>query len=319
MFDTNLTFWDLLVVVFYFGFQLSLGLIFRAFSKDASDYFRAGGSILWWLVGASAFMTQFSAWTFTGAAGKAYVDGVLVAAIFFGNAVGYLGNYFFTAYRFRRLRLVTPIEGVRDRFGTNQRTGLHLAAGADERGLCRDLAERPGDRRFEFLQRSHRNHHHRCRRRRGLYECDGGILGDHRVGLHADRPAHEHHPGGLLSRSQSPRGGRNWGLHRESPGAPLRILEGRRRQLCLHVDLRRLRHPVLQAQQHVRVLPLPRGEGRQAGAQGRPHGRLPDVRRSLHLVHSADGRARSSNPTSPRSFRSSTSPTKAPSSLSGWS
>lgn len=121
MFGTNLNHWDLLVVVFYFAFQFSLGLIFRAFSKDASDYFRAGGSMLWWLVGASAFMTQFSAWTFTGAAGKAYIDGMLVAAIFFGNSVGYLMNYWVTAHRFRRMRVITPIEGVRDRFGrTNE-------------------------------------------------------------------------------------------------------------------------------------------------------------------------------------------------------
>ncbi|MEZ5278491.1 MAG: hypothetical protein R3F07_19065, partial [Opitutaceae bacterium] len=121
MFGTNLNGWDLLVIVFYFCFQLSLGLIFRVFSKDASDYFRGGGSMLWWLVGASAFMTQFSAWTFTGAAGKAYVDGVLVAAIFFGNAVGYLCNYFVTAAKFRRMRTITAIEGVRDRYGhTNE-------------------------------------------------------------------------------------------------------------------------------------------------------------------------------------------------------
>lgn len=117
MFGTNLNQWDLLVVVFYFAFQFSLGLIFRAFSKDASDYFRAGGSMLWWLVGASCFMTQFSAWTFTGAAGKAYVDGMLVAAIFMGNAVGYLGNALITGHRFRRMRVVTAMDGVRDRFG----------------------------------------------------------------------------------------------------------------------------------------------------------------------------------------------------------
>ena len=118
MYGTNLSGWDLLVIVFYFGFQFSLGLIFRAFSKDASDYFRAGGSMLWWLVGASAFMTQFSAWTFTGAAGKAYIDGWLVAAIFFGNSLGYLCNYAFTSYRFRRMRVITAIEGVRDRYGS---------------------------------------------------------------------------------------------------------------------------------------------------------------------------------------------------------
>jgi Na+/proline symporter len=121
MFGTNLGSWDLLVIVFYFGFQLSLGVIFRAFSKDASDYFRAGGSMLWWLVGASAFMTQFSAWTFTGAAGKAYTDGILVAAIFFGNSLGYFCNYLFTSYKFRRMRTITAIEGVRDRYGrTNE-------------------------------------------------------------------------------------------------------------------------------------------------------------------------------------------------------
>jgi len=121
MFGTNLGSWDLLVIVFYFIFQFSLGLIFRVFSKDASDYFRGGGSMLWWLVGASAFMTQFSAWTFTGAAGKAYVDGILVMAIFFGNAVGYMFNAFLTARKFRRMRVITPIEGVRDRFGqTNE-------------------------------------------------------------------------------------------------------------------------------------------------------------------------------------------------------
>lgn len=118
MYGTNLSGWDLLVIVFYFGFQFSLGLIFRAFSKDASDYFRAGGSMLWWLVGASAFMTQFSAWTFTGAAGKAYIDGWLVAAIFFGNSLGYLCNWAFTSYRFRRMRVITAIEGVRDRYGS---------------------------------------------------------------------------------------------------------------------------------------------------------------------------------------------------------
>lgn len=121
MFGTNLNSWDLLVIVFYFCFQLSLGLIFRAFSKNASDYFRGGGSMLWWLVGASAFMTQFSAWTFTGAAGKAYVDGTLVMAIFFGNAIGYFFNYLITAQKFRRMRVITAIEGVRDRYGyTNE-------------------------------------------------------------------------------------------------------------------------------------------------------------------------------------------------------
>ena len=38
-------------------------------------------------------------------------------AIFFGNALGYFCNYLYTSYRYRRMRVVTAIEGVRDRFG----------------------------------------------------------------------------------------------------------------------------------------------------------------------------------------------------------
>jgi SSS family transporter len=112
-----LSIYDHIVIVFYFVFMLGIGFVFRHFSKNDSDYFRGGASMLWWMVGATAFMTQFSAWTFTGAASKAYQDGTLVALIFFANAAGYFVNYLWTAGRFRRMRLITPIEGVRERFG----------------------------------------------------------------------------------------------------------------------------------------------------------------------------------------------------------
>lgn len=114
---TNLTLWDLAVLAFYLVFMFAIGFVYKSFSQDSSDYFRGGGSMLWWMVGASAFMTQFSAWTFTGAAGKAYTDGALVSMIFFGNALGYLLNFFVTSYRFRRMRVITPIDAVRARFG----------------------------------------------------------------------------------------------------------------------------------------------------------------------------------------------------------
>ena len=116
-FGTNLTLWDMAVLAFYVVFMFAIGFVYKSFSSDSSDYFRGGGSMLWWMVGASAFMTQFSAWTFTGAAGKAYTDGALVSMIFFGNAVGYFLNYLVTSYRFRRMRVVTPIDAVLKRFG----------------------------------------------------------------------------------------------------------------------------------------------------------------------------------------------------------
>ncbi|PMH45040.1 transporter [Vibrio sp. 10N.286.49.B3] len=110
-----------LIVGIYFLFLIAIGWMFRTFTTNTSDYFRGGGNMLWWMVGATAFMTQFSAWTFTGAAGKAYTDGFAVAILFLANAFGYLMNYLYFAPKFRQLRVVTVIEAVRMRFGnTNE-------------------------------------------------------------------------------------------------------------------------------------------------------------------------------------------------------
>lgn len=105
------------VVIVYFVFLIVIGWAFRNLTSNTSDYFRGGGNVLWWMVGASAFMTQFSSWTFTGAAGKAYVDGFAVAFLFVGNALGFFFNYLYFAPRFRQMRVVTVIEALRLRFG----------------------------------------------------------------------------------------------------------------------------------------------------------------------------------------------------------
>jgi len=105
------------VVLIYFAFLIVIGWAFRNLSKNTSDYFRGGGNVLWWMVGASAFMTQFSSWTFTGAAGKAYTDGLAVAFIFVGNAIGFFLNYLYFAPRFRQMRVVTVVEALQLRFG----------------------------------------------------------------------------------------------------------------------------------------------------------------------------------------------------------
>ncbi len=112
---------DAIIVGIYFIFLMAIGWMFRTFTSTTSDYFRGGGNMLWWMVGATAFMTQFSAWTFTGAAGKAYNDGFAVAVIFVANAFGYLMNYLYFAPKFRQLRVITVIEAIRMRFGaTNE-------------------------------------------------------------------------------------------------------------------------------------------------------------------------------------------------------
>ncbi|MCK5922377.1 MAG: hypothetical protein KAG66_15635 [Methylococcales bacterium] len=109
--------YDYGVIAFYLLFMLLLGPVYKSFSKTASDYFRGGGGMLWWVVGSSTFMTTFSAWSFTGGAAKAYETGTFFLLLFLCNFIGLFFTYFFAAPRFRQMRVVTAIEAVRKRYG----------------------------------------------------------------------------------------------------------------------------------------------------------------------------------------------------------
>ena len=82
-----ITLYDYLIIGFYLVFMLAIGVVFRRMSKDTSDYFRAGGAMPWWLTGTSAWIFSFTAWTFTGAAGKVYESGPLVLIVFYATVV----------------------------------------------------------------------------------------------------------------------------------------------------------------------------------------------------------------------------------------
>lgn len=110
--------YEYLVIVGYFLLVLGIGLNFRKMArKSTSDYFRGGGRMLWWMVGSTAFMMQFSAWTFTGAAGKAFSDGFAVCLVFLANTFSYFCGWAYFAQRFRQMRVDTPTEAIRRRFG----------------------------------------------------------------------------------------------------------------------------------------------------------------------------------------------------------
>jgi len=109
--------YDYLIIAFYFVFILAVGLVFRRLSKNTSDYFRCGGSMPWWITGVSAWIATFSAWTFTGAAGKIYETGTLVLGMYYATVPPLVIVLLFTCFRFRRMRVVTWMEGVRHRYG----------------------------------------------------------------------------------------------------------------------------------------------------------------------------------------------------------
>ncbi|RJG49927.1 sodium:solute symporter family transporter [Motilimonas pumila] len=108
---------DITVIGAYFAFILIAALLFKRFATDSSQFIRGGGAMMWWMAGATAFMTQFSAWTFTGAAAKAYEDGFPVLLVFWGNALGFFIAAAYFASRFRKLRVDTPMEVIQQRFG----------------------------------------------------------------------------------------------------------------------------------------------------------------------------------------------------------
>jgi Na+/proline symporter len=80
---------EYVVIGAYLLMLLGVGFAMRKMSSDVSDYFRAGAKGTWYLVGSSAFMAAFSAWTFTGAAGVAYEAGWSVIIIYASNAAGF--------------------------------------------------------------------------------------------------------------------------------------------------------------------------------------------------------------------------------------
>ncbi|MCA9274289.1 MAG: hypothetical protein KDA31_14735 [Phycisphaerales bacterium] len=108
---------EYIVIAGYLAFLIAMGLVFRSFNSNVSDYFRSGCKGTWWLVGASAFMGVFSAWTFTGAAGSAFESGWSILIIFLGNVVAFAVHALLLAPWFRQLRAVTAPEVIRKRFG----------------------------------------------------------------------------------------------------------------------------------------------------------------------------------------------------------
>jgi Na+/proline symporter len=113
----NLSPWDYLIIVCYFAFVLSIGWLFRRSNKNASDYFRGGGNMLWWVAGMSVMASGISTWTFTGGAAKCYHDGFVLPVTYWLAGVPSLLVALWAAPKMRRFRVITAIEAVFRRFG----------------------------------------------------------------------------------------------------------------------------------------------------------------------------------------------------------
>jgi SSS family transporter len=140
--------YDYLVILAYFLFMLGIGLYFMKINKGGREYFAGGSMIPWWVSGMTLYMANFSAWTFTGAAGFAYTTGWF-AILYFGTwSIAYYFGSQLTAAKWRRTRSISPVEYTLTRFNfTTQQflsiviaTNFTLSAGVQLAATCKLLA-----------------------------------------------------------------------------------------------------------------------------------------------------------------------------------
>src|SRR6266700_2745167 len=107
---------DYAVIALYALLMVLVGIYVVRFNRGAAEYFRGGSRVPWLVAGLSCFMSGFSAWTFTGAAGVAYRAGIAATGLYIGNALSFLLGYFIFSKLWRRSRVTTVMEYLSDRF-----------------------------------------------------------------------------------------------------------------------------------------------------------------------------------------------------------
>jgi SSS family solute:Na+ symporter len=110
---------DYAVMAGHLLLMVGVGFFFYRYVKNANDFFKSSNRLPWWVAGLSSFMSSFSAWTFTGGAGKIYEDGISGAAILWGSAVALLLSYFVFAKLWRRSRVMTLMEFMSERYNVS--------------------------------------------------------------------------------------------------------------------------------------------------------------------------------------------------------
>lgn len=108
---------EYIIIVVYLLFLLSMGVILSRMNRNAGDYIRGGSQGTWWLVGTSAFMSTFSAYTFTANGSLAFESGPTALIIFIGVTSGQLIAAIWVGPWLRQTRAMTFMDVVRQRFG----------------------------------------------------------------------------------------------------------------------------------------------------------------------------------------------------------
>ena len=117
----HLTSPDYVVIFGYFVVVLCVGLYFNRRQAASRDYFAGGHQVPWWLAGISHYMSSFSAFTFIAYSQIAYTYGWVAITLFWASAPACAIGGLLFARRWRRARVITPVEFLEKRFNASLR------------------------------------------------------------------------------------------------------------------------------------------------------------------------------------------------------
>ena len=140
--------YDYIVIAGYFVFMLGIGVYFMRINKGGREYFAGGSMIPWWVSGMTLYMANFSAWSFTGAAGFVYTTGWFPLIWFTAGAFAYVAGTLLTGKLWRRTRAISPVEYTYTRYNVPTQQFLSwvisinfvLSAGVQLASTCKLLA-----------------------------------------------------------------------------------------------------------------------------------------------------------------------------------
>jgi solute:Na+ symporter, SSS family len=112
---------DQIVIIGYFVLLAAIGLYFWRRMKHVRDLFTGGNNIPWWLAGVSFYLTAFSAFTFVTYSEIAYRYGLVSMILSWSSAVAMLAGTIFLAGRWRRARIISPVEFLEARYSPQMR------------------------------------------------------------------------------------------------------------------------------------------------------------------------------------------------------
>ncbi len=107
---------DYLIILAYFLVIVGVGYYLARVVRQAKDYFAAGNVMPWWLAGISFYMASFSTMMFVIYSEISYNYGIVAMMVCWLGPPAFLLGSTFTAHRWRRARVMTPLGFIERRF-----------------------------------------------------------------------------------------------------------------------------------------------------------------------------------------------------------